>query len=176
VVTELLGRGVPRGSISVVSPAAESRFPGNHRPLTDPCGQSGHADPMVDVSAAAEEWARVWERGWPVRAIEDIAALYQPDAPYRSSALAAPEPGGARAYLRRQFAVEEDVQCVFGTPIVAGNRAAVEWWASWVEDGQTLTLAGTTLLRFAADGLVSDHVDYWVQAPGRQAAYPGWGR
>jgi hypothetical protein len=51
----------------------------------------------------------------------------------------------------------------------------VEWWASWVEGGKTVTLAGTIVLRFASDGLVEDHVDYWVQAEGRHAPYGGWG-
>jgi hypothetical protein len=66
------------------------------------------------------------------------------------------------------------VRCRFGAPIVAGDRAAVEWWASWIEAGQTTTLAGATVLRFGTDGLVMDHVDYWVQADGRQLPYAGW--
>jgi len=107
--------------------------------------------------------------------VGNIAALYRSDATYRSSALRDPEPGGALTYLRRQFAVEEDVQCQFANPIVGGARAAVEWWASWVEGGETVTIAGTTVLRFAPDGLVEDHVDYWVQAEGRHAPYRGWG-
>jgi hypothetical protein len=130
----------------------------------------------VEVSVAAQRWARTWERAWPDGAIDAIAALYQPTAAYRSSALADPEPGGAIAYLRRQFPNESDVQCSFGEPIATGERAAVEWWASWVEDGSTVTLAGTTVLRFASDGRVSEHVDYWVQAEGRQRPYAGWGR
>jgi nuclear transport factor 2 (NTF2) superfamily protein len=130
---------------------------------------------MVDVLAAAQKWARTWERAWPQRAVDDIAALYRPDAVYRSSAVRQPEPGGAVAYLRRQFAVELGVQCRFGNPIAAGARAAVEWWASWVEGGETVTLAGTTVLRFGPDGLVVDHVDYWLAVEGRHAPYVGWG-
>ena len=57
----------------------------------------------------------------------------------------------------------------------AGDRAAVEWWASWREDGELLTLAGTTVLRFGPDGLVAEHVDYWVDGTGRLEPYPGWG-
>src|SRR5438445_13166540 len=36
----------------------------------------------------------------------------------------------------------------FGEPIVSGDRAAVEWWGSWREQGQELTFAGVTVLRF----------------------------
>ena len=48
-----------------------------------------------------------------------------------------------------------------------GTRAAVEWWASLVEEAREVTLSGTTILRFDSDGLVANHVDYWVQSDGR---------
>ena len=49
--------------------------------------------------------------------------------------LRAPELGtaGVRRYLEQNFAVEHDIECRFSEPIVAGDRAAVEWWASWNE-------------------------------------------
>jgi hypothetical protein len=58
--------------------------------------------------------------------------------------------------------------------MVHGNRASVEWWASWEEDGAPITLAGTTLLTFDPDGQVVDHRDYWNQQDGRRAPYDGW--
>ena len=64
-------------------------------------------------------------------------------------------------YLRRNFDVEHEVECRFGEPVAAGDRAATEWWASWVEDGEPLTMAGVTVVRFGADGLIVDHRDYW---------------
>jgi hypothetical protein len=130
----------------------------------------------MDVGEAARRWARTWQRAWPAGAVADIAALYREDAPYRSSALSDPQPGGARGYLREQFAAEQSVECTFADPIADGAKAAVQWWASWIESGETNTLAGTTVLHFDDDGYVVDHVDYWLQAPGRHAPYPGWGR
>ena len=57
-----------------------------------------------------------------------------------------------------------------------GRRpAAVEWWASYREAGTKVTLAGTTVLRFGRDGLVAEHVDYWIEGSGRTAPFPGWG-
>jgi hypothetical protein len=106
----------------------------------------------------------------------EIAALYRADASYRSNALRDPHPGGAIDYLSEQFAVERDVECSFAEPIAAGSRAAVQWWASWTEAGETVTLAGTTVLRFDDAGYVVDHVDYWLQAQGRRAPYRDWGR
>jgi hypothetical protein len=93
---------------------------------------------------------------------------------YRSHPFRDPEPS-PRDYVERQFAAEDEIECRFGEPLVTGDRAAVEWWASWREDGETLTLAGTTVLRFAPDGLVAEHVDYWVDGTGRLEPYAGWG-
>jgi hypothetical protein len=128
----------------------------------------------VDVQAAAQRWTATWQRAWPAKQSAQIAALYDPAASYRSSPFRQPEAGGALAYVERQFALEQDVGCQFGEPIAAGDRAAVEWWASLTEDGQLITLAGTTVLRFDADGLVVDHVDYWTQEEGRKVPYAGW--
>ena len=130
----------------------------------------------MDGRAAADRWAQTWQRAWPRGDAAAIAALYAPDAAYRSSALAEPEAGGASAYLDRQFPLEHDLRYRFGQPLVDETRAAVEWWASWIEDGQPVTLAGVTVLRFDGDGRVVDHVDYWVNAPGRSQPYLGWAR
>ena len=50
----------------------------------------------------------------------------------------------------------------------------MEWWASWIENGRPLTLAGSTFLRFDADGLVVDHRDYWNEVERREPPYAGW--
>jgi hypothetical protein len=131
---------------------------------------------LVDVLLAARRWAETWQRAWPDKEFQPIAALYEEGASYRSSPFDQPEIGGAVAYVERQFAVEEAVECQFAEPIAAADRAAIEWWASFVEAGQALTLAGTTVLRFNADGQVVDHVDYWMQSQGRAAPYPNWGQ
>jgi SnoaL-like domain len=128
----------------------------------------------METGAAAAGWAETWQRAWPAGDAGAIELLYAPHASYRSSALADPEPGGAGAYLARQFPAEQDVRCRFGRPVAEGDRAAVEWWASWVEDAQTVTLAGVTVLRFDVEGRVVDHVDYWLSTEGRREPYPGW--
>ena len=50
----------------------------------------------------------------------------------------------------------------------------MEWWASWVEGGQRLTLADATILRFDPQGLVVDHRNYWNQLDHREPPYAGW--
>lgn len=129
----------------------------------------------MEVLAAARRWADTWEREWAAKNADEIAALYAEGAVYRSHPLRDPEPGGALAYTRRQFAVEEAITCRFGEPLATGDRAAVEWWASWVEDEREQTLAGTTVLRFDREGRVIEHLDYWVHGDGRIAPYGGWG-
>jgi catechol 2,3-dioxygenase-like lactoylglutathione lyase family enzyme len=130
----------------------------------------------MDTRTAAERWARTWEHAWPAKRTEDIDALYADDATYRSHPLRDPEPGGAHGYLSRELPSESDIECRFGEPIAADGRAAVEWWASWEEAFETVTLAGTTVLRFDSDGQVVEHVDYWVQGEGRPAPFDAWGR
>jgi hypothetical protein len=126
----------------------------------------------VDTEVAAGTWAETWSTAWPRRDADVIAALYADGASYR--ALAFREPDTAPGYLRRVLAEESDITCRFGEPVVSGRRAAVEWWASWVEDGRRLSMAGTTLLRFDDSGRVVDHRDYWNEAEGRIDPYEGW--
>jgi nuclear transport factor 2 (NTF2) superfamily protein len=130
----------------------------------------------MDVEAAARRWADTWRRAWPARDTDAIAALYSESASYRPLAFREPDLGlaGVRGYLNRNFAVEQEIECWFGEPVVAGDRAAVEWWGSWVEDGTPLTLAGSTFLRFDDEGLVIDHRDYWNEIERKTPPYEGW--
>jgi nuclear transport factor 2 (NTF2) superfamily protein len=130
----------------------------------------------MDVLEAARTWAQVWERAWPAKDVEAIAALYAEEARYRAYPFREPDLGveGVRDYLRRNFDVEHDIQCRFGEPVVTGDRAATEWWANWVEEGEPLTMTGVTVLRFGDDGLILDHRDYWNSVPGRQEPFAGW--
>jgi ketosteroid isomerase-like protein len=130
----------------------------------------------VDVEAAARRWANTWERAWRQADVESIVALYADETLYRALAFREPDRGlaGVRRYLTENFGLEHDVECRFGDPVAAGDRAAVEWWASWVEDGRPLTMAGTTVLRFDPNGLVVDHRDYWNEADGRKPPHPEW--
>jgi len=73
------------------------------------------------------------------------------------------------------FGEERDVRARFGTPIVDGDRAAVEWWAALVHEGREVTLAGTSVLHFDADGLVLEQRDTWNVRHGRSEPPAGWG-
>ena len=109
---------------------------------------------------AAQRWAEVWERGWREHDSDAIAALYAEGALWQQHPFREPDPG----YLTRVFAAEESARCQFGTPIVDGDRAAVAWSAqTQLTDGSSEDLAGVSLLRFTADGLVAEERDFWNQ-------------
>jgi SnoaL-like domain len=119
-----------------------------------------------DTRAAARRWRETWARAWPAKDVEAIAVLYAPEADFRSHPFRAPEDAGE--YVRRVFAEEQgEAECRFGEPLVDADRAAVEYRAVLVYEGKETTLAGTTLLRFRADGLVVEHRDYWALEEGR---------
>jgi hypothetical protein len=130
----------------------------------------------MDAETAARRWADTWSRAWPQRDAEAIAALYADAVVYRSPAFRPPDLGlaGVRRYLDEQLPAEENIECWFALPIASDNRAAVEWWASWTEQGQELTYAGVTVLRFDDQGQVVEHRDYDNHVEGREPPCPGW--
>lgn len=131
----------------------------------------------MTVEAAAKRWAQIWTRAWPAKDTKTISELYADTAVYRSHPFREPEIGtsGAQEYVAWAFESEEDLACWFGEPIVSGSRAAVEWWAVFVTQGKDCTIAGTSVLRFAADGKVTEHTDYWCSDEGRRLPYHGFG-
>ena len=128
----------------------------------------------MEVADAARRWVDVWQRAWPVADTDAIAELYADDAvfyshPFRDRQTPAD-------YVAWAFGEQASAECRFGEPIVAGDRAAVDWWAViTARDGSEETVAGTSLLRFDDDGLVVEQRDVWALEPGRRDL-PDWAR
>ncbi len=81
-----------------------------------------------------------------------------------------------REYVEWAFGEQAEAECRFGEPVVEGDRAAVDWWGVLTsKDGSVESLAGTSLLRFDADGLVVEQRDVWAIEPGRRDL-PDWAR
>lgn len=131
-----------------------------------------------DGTDAARRWAEVWQRAWEARDTEAIVALYHPDVVFSTQPFRIPYRGqsGVREYVGQAFGEEEAVRVWVGEPLVDAERAAIEWWAALTENGVDTTLAGTSVLRFDADGLVVEQRDTWNQAEGRREPPEGWGR
>jgi len=83
---------------------------------------------------------------------------------------------GVRTYVQQAFDEEHEPRVWVGAPIVAGDRAAIEWWAATIENDVPITLAGVSVLRFRDDGLVVEQWDSWNQGEGLQEPPDGWGR
>ena len=129
---------------------------------------------MGDVRDAARRWADTWRTSWERLEADPIAALYAENASYSTGPFRTPYrgPAGAREYATGTFERERHVQAWFGEPVVDADRAAVTWWATLLEDGRAITLAGTSVLRFDADGRVVDEWDAWNMAEGHVGPPP----
>jgi ketosteroid isomerase-like protein len=133
----------------------------------------------MELEAAVRAWIEGWSRAWAAADADAVAALYAEDAVYRTHPFreAHRGPAGARAYARDSFASETLVACRFGEPVVAHSRAAVEYWATLITgDGEDVTIAGLSFVRFDPDGRCTEHRDYWAITPGHREPPTGWGR
>lgn len=128
----------------------------------------------MDPHDAARRWAETWQRAWEALDAAPIEALYASDADYISAPFR--ESVAPREFLAHAFGDEHDVQAWFGDPIIDGDRAAVQWWATLTDNGREISLAGTSVLRFDAHGLVVSQWDAWDELAGRRDPSPGFGR
>jgi hypothetical protein len=120
----------------------------------------------VDTEAAALAWVDAWRRAWPAADPELLQAVYADEATFYSHPFRPRQ--SWRAYAEWAFAAQAEAECRFGEPIVHADRAAVDWWAVITgKDGSVETVAGTSLLRFGADGRVVEQRDAWAAEPGR---------
>ena len=115
----------------------------------------------MDTREAAERWRRTLARGWHSHDAAAILELYAEEAFFRSHPFRDPQP--PPDYIGPTLAAEAWTDCEFGKPVVDGDRAAVEWSAEVrLKDGSAEKLAGVSLLRFDADGLVVEQRDFWA--------------
>ncbi|RJL34076.1 nuclear transport factor 2 family protein [Bailinhaonella thermotolerans] len=117
----------------------------------------------MDVHDAARRWARTWSRAWETRDVEALVALQAEDGVHWSSPFGPPHRGrdGMRAYLTWTFGEEKaPTRAVFGEPLVAGDTAAVEYWARADYGQGPRTISGCTVVVFGEDGLVTESRDY----------------
>lgn len=127
----------------------------------------------MDTRAAAQAWADAWARAWRALDLEPLKSIYTTNTVHRSHPFR--EAGNPLEYARWAFSEEEgEPEVWMGDPIVDGDRAAIEWWAVATENGERVSLAGVSCIRFAEDGRAVEQSDYWGQAPGRTPPWDGW--
>ena len=119
-----------------------------------------------EFTRAAARWARTWHDAWEAFDVESIVALYAEDVVFSTQPFRSPYRGrdGVREYVTAAFATEVGPRVWVSTPIVEGDRASISWWCALREDGEDATLAGTSVLRFDAGGLVVEQWDAWNAA------------
>lgn len=124
----------------------------------------------MSPAEAARAWVEAWSDGWRNHQPEVVAGRYAADCEFMSHPFRELRRGreGAAAYVEQTFAQEKAARFTFAEPVVASDgRAAVEYRAViTATDESVSTLAGTTLLRFNAEGLVVEHRDYWAITEG----------
>ena len=129
----------------------------------------------MDTAGAARAWSETWTRAWRALDAELLVTVYAPAAVHRSHPFR--EAGSPIEYARSALGDEEgEPEVWMGEPIVAGDRAAIEWWAVIVENGKQVSLAGTSVIRFGEDGRALEQTDYWGQTDGRTPPFEGWGQ
>jgi ketosteroid isomerase-like protein len=129
----------------------------------------------VETEAAARAWIDAWDRAWRAKDPAPLAAVYAENVVFRSHPFR--EPHSPLVYARGAFEEEgEELELWWNEPLVSGDRAVVEWWATLTENDEPVTLAGASVLTFAADGRVVDQHDYWASAPDHTPPWHGWTR
>lgn len=124
-----------------------------------------------------DEWLQGYRLAWENRDAESAAALFTPDATYRSNIFEAPYQGrdGVRNYWQTVTKSQSEVSVQMGRPFVDGSRVAVEWWTTMKVDGAETTLPGCLLLDFDDHWVCRRLREYWQFAPGRTDPPAEWG-
>jgi uncharacterized protein (TIGR02246 family) len=134
----------------------------------------------MESHAPADRWAATWTAAWKAHDVEAVVGLYAEDCVHRSTPFRPPHVGrqAIRDYVAGAFAEEREVDDVrFGTPVVEGDRACVEYWATFTDQrGAAMTLAGCAIARFDGAGQVTEARDYWHLREGHEAPPGEWGR
>ena len=127
----------------------------------------------METREAARRWVEGWSNAWPVADADAVAELYAEGARFRSQPFR--DLQSPRAYAEWAFSEQDEAECWFGEPIVAGDRAVVEYWGIVRYQGRDETIAGVSLLRFGPDGRVIEQHDYWSSQEGHVEPPEGWG-
>jgi ketosteroid isomerase-like protein len=132
---------------------------------------------MEEEAMNAAAWIESYGRAWREKDADAAANLFTDDAVYRSHPFREPHVGAAAIhdYWERATRSQEELELQFGAPVVAGDRAAVEWWAQMRSEGEDVTMPGILYLRFAGDGRCEELREVWQVEAGRHPPHAGWG-
>lgn len=122
-------------------------------------------------------WAEAYRVAWEQADSEAAADLFSENATYRDNIYEEPYRGraGVIEYWTGVTSSQSNVTVLMGEPVVAGNRADIEFWTTMDGDGAPITLAGCLLLDFDDNGRCTALREYWQVGEGTQQPPAGWG-
>lgn len=126
----------------------------------------------------AGRWLDAYASAWERADAPGAAALFTPDAVYRSHPLRDAHAGtdAIEEYWLGATSTQRDARVVVGEPLVDGSRVVAEWWTTMADEGDDVTLPGVLLLDFGDDGLCRRLREYWAVGEGITPPPEGWGR
>ena len=117
-----------------------------------------------------DQWLESLRAAWLEQDAAGVSRLFAEDADYRQGPFGTPRRGRAEiaAHWKETLSHQEEQSVRFGRPLVAGDRAAVEFWvvARDPDSGEQRTAAGCVMLRFDAAGRCAELHEYWHGTPG----------
>ena len=126
-----------------------------------------------------QAWVDGYGQAWRDKDPDAAAALFTESGSYLDHPTGEPYrgPDGVRTYWTNITASQENVEVRMGTPIVSADnrRAAVEFWTTFVNDGQPVAVIGILFLRFADDGRCEELRETWNFEMGDHAPPADWG-
>ena len=124
-----------------------------------------------------DAWVEGYRLAWENGDAEAAAALFTPDATYRSNIFEEAHRGraGVEAYWESVTSSQGDVRVQMGRPFVDGSRVSVEFWTNMKVQDEEVTLPGCLLMDFDDNWLCRRLREYWHYAPGLMEPPVGWG-
>jgi hypothetical protein len=134
----------------------------------------------------AATWMRGYLKAWETRDADAVVQLFTPSGVYQSiPGVSSQTFVGRKAIHKYWFDVtrpQSMIHGIQGTPIVNGNRAAIEIWVTFRDPvynpkgNHMITLLETNVVTFVKRGLASKNVEYWNIITGVHSPPPGWGK
>ncbi|MBO3749903.1 nuclear transport factor 2 family protein [Streptosporangiaceae bacterium NEAU-GS5] len=120
----------------------------------------------MEIQGWLEKLRAAYHNGDPA----EIAALFTEDARYRQGPFGTRHVGrdAIRAHWTEVLSTQSEQRLWFREPVIAGERAAVEWWCAVYhpETGEPRSAAGMVQLWFDPSGLCAELHEYFHREPG----------
>ena len=124
--------------------------------------------------AFVERYGRTWET-WD---FDGFVGLFSDDVVYVAHATEETVVGRSAlaSYIRKEAADQGWASVRMGSPVIDGDRLAVEFWVTRTNEGEDWTTAGCLIARLGPDGRCAVFREYWFDVEGHTDAYDGWGQ